>query len=120
MEVAAMDLSALQAAIQQHDRLATTHALREALADSLDIGDIWASLADATCEVIEDYPTDPRGASCLLLSFVAGRPIHTVVAFPAPQIAAARGVAAVAVLITVYRPDLAPGSWSADYRTRAP
>lgn len=120
MEIAAMDLSALQAAIQQHDRLATTHALREALADSFDIGDIWASLVDATCDVIEDYPHDPRGASCLLLSFVAGRPIHAVVAYPAPQIAVARGVAAVAVLITVYRPDLAPGLWSADYRSRAP
>jgi hypothetical protein len=120
MEVAAMDLSALQAAIQQHDRLATTHALREALADSLDIGDIWASLVDATCEVIEDYPYDPRSASCLMLCFVAGRPVHAVVAFPAPQIAAAGGVAAVAVLITVYRPDLTPTLWSADYRTRAP
>ena len=48
-----MDLSALQAAIHQHDRLATTHALREALADNLDIGDIWASLVDSTCEVVE-------------------------------------------------------------------
>jgi hypothetical protein len=114
-----MDLSALQAAIQRHDRLATTHALWEALADSLDIGDIWASLIDSTCDVIEDYPHDPCGASCLMLSFVAGRPIDAVVAFPAPQIAAARGVASVAVLITVYRPDLAPALGGADYRTRA-
>jgi hypothetical protein len=115
-----MDLSALQAAIRQHDRLATTHALREALADSLDIADTWESLADTICEVIEDYPHDPRGASCLLLCFVAGRPVHAVVAFPAPQIAAARGAAAVAVLITIYRPDLTPTLWSADYRTRTP
>jgi hypothetical protein len=30
-------------------------------------------------EIIEDYPEDPRGHSCLLLGFgVEGRPIHVV------------------------------------------
>lgn len=32
-------------------------------------------------EIIEDYPADPRGHSCLLFAYVAGgRPVHVVCA----------------------------------------
>ena len=31
-----------------------------------------------SCEVIEDYPNDPRGASCLVLGFSKQRPLHAV------------------------------------------
>ncbi len=58
-------------------------------------------------EVIEDYPDDARGHSCLLLGFdAAGRPIH-VVCSPKPDYLA---------VITAYVPD--PGQWSGDFRTR--
>ena len=46
----------------------------KALADGLSIDEIWSSIQEPTAEVVEDYPTDPRGPSCLVLSFVQGRP----------------------------------------------
>lgn len=58
-------------------------------------------------EVIEDYPEDPRGHSCLLLETKdENRPIHVVCA-PKEDFLA---------IITAYLPD--PGEWSPDYKTR--
>jgi hypothetical protein len=60
-------------------------------------------------DVIEDYPTDPRGASCLALITVGNdRPVHAVWAFDEGS--------GRAILITVYRPD--PTRWSDDFRHR--
>jgi hypothetical protein len=58
-------------------------------------------------EVIEDYPTDPRGHSCLLLGFGDNAlPIHVVCA-PKDEYLA---------IITAYRP--APQQWSRDFKRR--
>lgn len=58
-------------------------------------------------EAIEDYPTDPRGPSCLLLGFTDdAHPIH-VVCSPKDEYLA---------IITAYRPD--PEQWSPDFRRR--
>lgn len=58
-------------------------------------------------EIIEDYPSDARGHSCLILGDgPGGRPIHVVCA---PKL----GYLAV---ITAYVPD--PDQWSPDFRTR--
>jgi hypothetical protein len=60
-----------------------------------------------TGEVIEDYPADMRGHSCLLLGRGSeGRPIHVVCAPKGDYLA----------VITAYLPD--PGEWQADFRTR--
>ena len=60
-------------------------------------------------ECIEDYPTDPRGPSCLVLTYLPdGSPIHVLWGFDAPS--------GQAILITVYRPDSL--RWSEDLRTR--
>lgn len=59
-------------------------------------------------EVIEDYPDDARGHSCLLLGFdAAGRPIHVVCSPSTVYLA----------IITAYVPD--PRQWSDDFRTRS-
>jgi len=59
-------------------------------------------------EVIEDYPTDARGHSCLMLGLgFAGRPVHVVCAPKDDYLA----------VITAYLPDEA--KWSADYRIRS-
>ncbi|MEE8522458.1 MAG: DUF4258 domain-containing protein [Thermoanaerobaculia bacterium] len=56
-------------------------------------------------ELIEDYPEDVRGHSCLLLGFEdAGDPVH-VVCSPKDDYLA---------IITAYRPK--PDQWSADFR----
>jgi hypothetical protein len=57
-------------------------------------------------ELIEDYPDDARGHSCLLLSIPRGRPIH-VVCSPRSEYLA---------IITAYVPD--PRQWSPDFRRR--
>ena len=58
-------------------------------------------------EVIEDYPDDPRGHSCLLLGLGQDdRPIH-VVCSPKDDYLAA---------ITAYLPD--PDQWSSDFKVR--
>ncbi len=58
-------------------------------------------------EIIEDYPEDVRGHSCLMLGRGEdGRPVHVVCA---PQ----EGYLAV---ITAYLPSL--DEWEADFKTR--
>ena len=59
-------------------------------------------------ELIEDYPDDPRGHSCLLLGYVEDRPVH-VVCSPKDDFLA---------IITAYVPD--PDQWTRDYRKRRP
>jgi len=58
-------------------------------------------------EVIEDYPEDTRGHSCLILGWARdGRPIHIVCAPKEEYLA----------IITVYVPDKT--QWSRDFRRR--
>jgi hypothetical protein len=71
------------------------HADDERLADGLTITEIESALAD--CQVIETYPEDPRGESCLALGFVKNRPVHLV---------CGRNRAGRLVLVTVYIPSM--------------
>jgi len=58
-------------------------------------------------EIIEEYPEDPRGYSCLLLGHGRdGRPIHVVCAPKEDYLA----------IITAYLPDV--HEWSNDFRER--
>jgi len=113
-----MDLQALQDAVRRDELFASAHALSEALAEGLSMDDVWNSLLAPGAEIIEDYATDPRGPSCLMLSEVGGHPVHSVVAFPSKRYAAQRQVPAIAFLVTVYRPDSRSHEWASDYRTR--
>lgn len=115
-----MDIPALRAAMRRGAVLNTQHAVQEANADSLLLDEVWASLLDTSAAVIEDYPTDPHGPSCLILSYVRQQPVHSVVAFPSRRHAAILQMPGVAVMITVYRPDACPHEWAHDYRTRLP
>src|SRR5258706_4083579 len=57
--------------------------------------------------LVEDYPEDARGHSCLILGFGdQQRPIHVVCAPKSDFLA----------IITAYVPD--PVQWSPDYKTR--
>jgi len=80
------------------------HADDERLADRLTVSDIEEVLASA--ELLEGYPDDPRGASCLVLGYVRGEPVHVVCGLTRQE---------VLILITVYRPSLP--KWR-DARTR--
>jgi hypothetical protein len=74
----------------------TLHAEIERDADRITMDEIEIALGGEKCELIEDYPEDPRGHSFLLLGFsVEGQPIHAVCSFHEDTL----------VIITVYRPD---------------
>jgi hypothetical protein len=63
--------------------------------------------AVASGEVIEDYPDDQYGPSCLVLGFTErGRPLHVQCSYPSRP---------VIKIVTVYEPD--PRRWI-DFRTR--
>lgn len=60
-----------------------------------------------TCEVIEDYPGDKYGPSCLILGFTkAGRALHLQCSHPSRPLIK---------IITLYEPD--PDLWT-DFRVR--
>lgn len=88
-----------------HYRL-SLHAEKERRRDRILERELLAALSAP--ELLEDYPNDPRGPSCLLLGFsAAGDPIHVVAGELLTQ--------EVLVIITVYRPD--PNEWT-DWRKR--
>lgn len=84
------------------------HAERERQADQITTEELEEALEN--CEIVEDYPDDPRGASCLVLGFAAERPIHTV--------CAVKHEPEEVFLITVYDPSRRPEKWTEDYRRR--
>jgi hypothetical protein len=58
-------------------------------------------------EVIEDYPQDKFGPSCLILGFTGdGRPLHVQCSYPSRPLVK---------IVTVYEPD--PGEWI-DFKER--
>ena len=85
----------------------SSHALSEAEEDGLILSHIEAACVVGEC--IEDYPTDPRGPSCLVRGKLAdGSIVHALWGFDAPS--------RQAILITVYLPD--PQRWTEDFRKR--
>ncbi len=60
-----------------------------------------------TGAIIEDYPEDRRGPSCLILGFVGKRLLHVV---------CGRLDAEEILIITAYEPD--PTEWDSDGKTR--
>lgn len=79
--------------ISRPDRMITTDEIRKVI---------------ATGVIIEAYPNDPRGPSCLILGRgLSNRPIH-VVCSPKPDFLA---------IITAYLPN--HDDWSEDFRVRA-
>ena len=60
-----------------------------------------------TGNIIEGYPDDPRGASCLILGLVGERPLHVL---------CGRLDAEEILIITAYEPD--SEEWENDWRTR--
>jgi hypothetical protein len=104
-----MDIADIQQRIRAGEYEFSIHAQQERLEEDLDATDIEEAIAFG--EILEEYPNDPRGESCLLLGHAQGRPIHAVVGW-----ATRRGMAEKALrIITVYIPR--PPKWS-NPRTR--
>jgi hypothetical protein len=84
------------------------HAERERELDMIYMSELEEALY--SCEIVEEYPDDARGTSCLVLGFSGSRPIHAV--------CTVRSDPEELLLITVYDPSRRPDKWSADYRKR--
>ena len=81
------------------------HALDQTILRRISVQEIQQAVACA--QVIEDYPHDKYGPSCLLLGFTSGgRPLHIQCSYPSRPLVK---------LITAYEPD--PAQW-AEFRTR--
>ena len=80
---------------------------KERESDHMTLQEIEEAILSEQSELIEDYPSDPRGHSCLVLGFTrAGLPIHMVCGNLYEQ---------EFLVVTIYRPD--PAQW-VEWRAR--
>ena len=81
------------------------HALEQAEQREILLEEIEQALLAEDSEIVEDYPEDTRGSSCLILGWTKRRrPIHVQVSYPPDM-----------TVITVYEPD--QERWT-DFRVR--
>lgn len=82
------------------------HAVDQTIIRSISVDETEEAIT-GRCEMIEDYPEDKYGPSCLILGFTkAGRPLHIQCSYPSRLLIK---------IITVYEPD--PELW-VDFRVR--
>jgi len=101
-----MDIAQVRALVRRKRYKTSHHAEVEREAETITIDDIKTAILDG--ELLEDYPNDPRGHSCLMLGTTEdGRPLHVVLTIldPIEEV----------LIITVYIPT--PPKWL-DPRTR--
>ncbi len=83
------------------------HAIRQMSRTQLMITSDEVAVVVKQGDAIEDYPSDPRGHSCLMLGYGEGNRAVHVVCSPKDDYLA---------IITAYLPD--PAQWSEDFRRR--
>ena len=86
----------IHAAIERQEYEISLHADDERIADGFSVLQLESALSN--CQIIEQYPNDPRGESCLALGFTPeGTPVHVVCGKNPPGHL---------ILITVYVPAM--------------
>jgi hypothetical protein len=82
------------------------HAVDQSIIRNIAVVEVEQAIS-SRCQVIEDYPEDKYGSSCLIFGFTdAGRPLHIQCSYPSRPLIK---------IITLYQPD--PDLWI-DYRIR--
>lgn len=82
------------------------HAVDQSIIRQISVQELRQALAIG--EIIEDYPDDKYGPSCLILGFtLVNRPVHIQCSYPSRPLIK---------IITVYEPD--PNQWI-DFRVRS-
>lgn len=82
------------------------HAADQSIIRDISVAELEEAIAGSS-EVIEDYPEDKYGPSCLILGYTtAGRPLHVQRSYPSRPLIK---------IITLYEPD--PDLWI-DFRVR--
>jgi hypothetical protein len=90
-----LQLAWIQERVRNNQYLYTLHADEERREDGISIADVEQAILGGL--LLEDYPNDRRGPSCLLYGPAANRPVHVV---------CGRNSAGWLVVITVYVPTL--------------
>ena len=84
------------------------HAVDQSILRGIRVAEVEQPMA-GPCELIEDYPDDKYGPSCLLLGFTGkGRPLHILCSYPSRPLVK---------IITLYEPD--PTEWDKNRVRRA-
>jgi len=92
-----MDIGSIQVAAQQNGLFFTEHAVRQMVKRAIMDTEVQEALSAG--EIIEEYPADKYGPSCLILgNTIQKRPLHMVCSLP-PRVR----------VVTVYEPD--PEKW---------
>lgn len=99
-----MEIHIIQEQVRRGEYEISFHAEKERYAEDISLADIEATILNG--EVLEDYPDDPRGESCLILGHAEGRSIHVVCGYTSTRFIR---------IITVYLPK--QPKWQ-DERTR--
>ncbi len=82
------------------------HALDQSILRDINVFEVEEAVM-SNCEIIEDYPEDKYGPSCLILGFTKqDRPLHILMSYPTRP---------VLKIITIYEPS--PTAWK-DNRIR--
>jgi hypothetical protein len=98
------DLEILRQRFANRDYILTVHASNRAATRAVRGHEIEEAIA--TGDVIEDYPDDKYGPSCLIMGITEnGRILHIQTNYPP-----------IVKVITVYEPS--PDEWEADSKTR--
>lgn len=88
-------LQEIQARVRAGDYHFTLHAGYRLTQRHISVFDVEDAVLSARAEIIEDYPDDPRGPSCLILGFTSdARPFHVQLSYP-PHVA----------VVTAYEPN---------------
>jgi uncharacterized protein DUF4258 len=99
-----MDVDEIHRLVRTGRYEVSIHAQQERLAEDLDIREIEEALGNG--EILEEYPDDPRGESCLVCGYAGEKPIHTVAGWTRKKGEGERMLR----LITVYIPR--PPKWA--------
>lgn len=76
----------------------TQHAVNQSLLHRISVLELREAIAQG--EIIEDYPHDKYGPSCLIMGLTqAGRPVYMQCSYPAPPLVK---------IITLYQPGPTP------------
>lgn len=99
-------LEEIQRKIRKRQYEFSKHAVDQSIIRDVSVAEVEEAIS-GRCEIIEDYPDDKYGPSCLILGFTkAGRPFHLQCSYPSRPLLK---------IITIYEPD--PELW-VDFRVR--
>ena len=87
-----MDISYIRNKIKKQDYDLSSHAHRERQEEQITISEIEQALFEG--DIIEKYPKDERGKSCLVAAKVGNKPLHVVCGKRNNRL----------LIVTVYRP----------------